>query len=348
MQPPTVSVVMPVYNERPYLEGAIGSVLHQSFEDFEFIIVNDGSTDGSKDVLECFADTEQRIRVVHQENQGVSSALNRGLDLSRGRYIARMDGDDVTHPERFERQVRFLDDHPQIGVLGTKSEYIDTDGNPHSWGHWPIPIEPTIIAWRLLFNTCVTHPSVMMRHDLVDELGGYAEWAFPAEDYELWTRAVRKTRLANLPATLHRLRRHEESVTVSRRADQIQKCTEAALALHREILGPSVREEIVQFLVWMETIGFEDAIDRAGALDLGAVHTYMRNLYEAHRHRLAVEGPSVRARQNALAQLDIVADKLAERNGWGPGALRRVSARLMAPSAEILPRAWRAVREWLD
>jgi glycosyltransferase involved in cell wall biosynthesis len=345
MNVPTVSVVMPVYNERPYLEESIRSVLNQSFDDFEFIIVNDGSTDGSKDVMERFSDEDQRIRVFHQENQGIGTSRNRGLRLAHGKYIAVMDGDDVTHTDRFERQVRFLDENPEIGVVGTKSKYIDSEGNPHPWGHWPIPTTPEVIAWRLMFNTCLVHPSVMMRHSLIEKLGGYAEWATPAEDYELWTRAVREMRLANLPGTLHELRRHEGSVTVSHREQQIQNCVEAAIRLHRDILGSSADKQIVQFLVWMETRGIEEAIDRAGAVDLSAVHAHMQSLYEVHRDHFPLKEQSVRARRNALAQLDVVANKITEHNGWGSGTLPRMSSRLMAPSAELLPWLWRAVRE---
>jgi glycosyltransferase involved in cell wall biosynthesis len=108
---------MAVYNERPYLGEAVQSVIDQTFTDFEFIITNDGSTDGSKEVLERFEQSDDRICLVHRKNRGLIASLNRGLDMARGKYVARMDGDDISRPERFERQVSFLERNPEIGIL---------------------------------------------------------------------------------------------------------------------------------------------------------------------------------------------------------------------------------------
>ena len=339
---PVVSVVMAVYNERPYLEGAVRSILHQTFEDFEFIIVDDGSTDGSGEVLERFAETDDRIRLTHQENQGISRSRNRGLSMAKGRYIAVMDGDDVSKPRRLGRQVQFLRTHPEVGVVGTKIKYIDADGQVT--GEWPLPTDPDVTSWKLLFNACLCHPSVMVRRSLLEELGGYAEWMPVGLDYELWTRAVQVSRLANLPETLLKLRRHEGAVTVSRRTEQIRLCGRAAVSLHRALLGSEAEAQKTAFLVWMETKGIDRAVEETGVRDFAALHEYVRALYKAWTRQLRSDGSNVRVRQHALVKLDALAEQVAEQEGWARGAVHKLRARGMAPGREIVPWGLRAIR----
>src|SRR5918996_2481069 len=114
---PKVSVVMPAYNAAVYLDEAVTSILNQTFREFEFIVINDGSTDDTVSILDKYEKSDSRIRVYHQENQGMIAALNRGCRLARGKYIARMDADDISLPRRFERQLEFMEGHPQIGIL---------------------------------------------------------------------------------------------------------------------------------------------------------------------------------------------------------------------------------------
>jgi glycosyltransferase involved in cell wall biosynthesis len=188
MERPEVSVLMAVYNGRPYLETSVRSILNQTFEDFEFIVINDGSTDGSGEVLEQFAVSDKRIRVFHQENRGIVSSLNRGLEEAKGEYVARMDADDISLPKRLECQVHFLDSNPEIGIVGTQHVWIGRDGEVT---HRPtLPTNSSFISWRLLFETCIVHPSILARRFLIQRLDGYADWAKYGEDYELWTRAV--------------------------------------------------------------------------------------------------------------------------------------------------------------
>jgi hypothetical protein len=128
MTNPTVSVVMSVFNGEPYLHEALESILNQTFRDFEFIIINDGSTDGSATVLESYRKSDSRLRVYHQENRGVGESLNRGCGLAQGKYIARMDADDIATSGRLMRQVEFMEGHPEVDVVGGAVEFIDATG----------------------------------------------------------------------------------------------------------------------------------------------------------------------------------------------------------------------------
>ncbi|WP_157942209.1 glycosyltransferase [Salinibacter altiplanensis] len=332
---------MAVYDERPHLEQAVESILNQTFEDFEFIIINDGSTDGSKDILDKFAGQDERIRVVHQENRGLIKSLNRGVDMARGQYIARMDGDDISYPERLEYQVQFLHRHSNVGVVGTNVEKIDAEGRFK--GSWSPPTEPEIVSWKLLFNTCLCHPSVVIRQSLLEALGGYAEWAKHAEDYELWTRAVQVSQLSNIPDTLLKLRRHDGSVTVSKRTEQIRLCEKVAGNLHRVLLREKARKWISEFLVWMEVEGVDRAAAETSIQDLACVHEYLRAIYEACVRRLLPKTGSIRVRQHALVKLDQIAARIAKREGWVEGMRHKVRARGMAPVREIFPWALQAV-----
>ena len=338
-----VSVVMAVYNERPYLQEAVQSILDQTFEDFEFIIINDGSTDGSKEVLECFADRDDRIRLAHQENKGLIASLNRGLDMARGQYIARMDGDDISHPERLEKQVDFLNANSEIGILGTQIEWINSEGE--TIGSWSAPADPDLIAWKLLFNTCLDHPTILARKSLLLNLGGYAEWTLHAEDYELWTRAVRKSRLASLPGTLLKHRQHDGSITVKRRREQIQMVCRAAANLHQELLRGSFDEEVTHFLVWAEIKGISEAITETNVCHLSRVQTYLRRLYAAYTETLCSGNLNTQVRRRALAKLQSFAS--ASEGSTAEMKIQKLKNRLMPPRIQILPWVFVCAKEKL-
>jgi len=201
---PLVSVVMPVYNAEKYLPEAIESILNQSFADFEFIIVNDGSTDGTTAILDFYRSRDRRIAVYHQNNQGVVAALNLGCRIASGKYIARMDADDISLPPRFEKQVSYLENHTDVGVLGTWIEYIDSTGR--NVGYWYTPTTAGGVRFALLFGNCVAHPSVIMKKTLIENCGCYKKEALHVEDYELWLRVVKRAKITNLPEVLVRRR----------------------------------------------------------------------------------------------------------------------------------------------
>lgn len=342
-QEPKISVLMSVFNGQPYLKKSVRSILNQTFEDFEFIIINDGSNDGSKAVLERFADRDNRVRLVHQENRGLVPSLNRGLSMARGRYIARMDADDISLPERLETQVRFLDSHSEVGIVGTQHIWIDGDGEIT---HYPsLPTDPSYIAWRLLFEPCIVHPSIMARRSLMQKLDGYMEWAKYGEDYELWTRAVLESRVANLSEVLIKYRRWEgEQVTKTKRKRVWKTVRRSAATYHRAVLGTSADEDVARFLAMMSQFGIRPAVRETQFTNFGAAFEYICTLYSAYKGCSLGKQSDIRVRQAALARLDTMANKIAEKKGWLAGIEHKLRARLMSPTHEVIPWIWEAIR----
>jgi glycosyltransferase involved in cell wall biosynthesis len=201
---PRISVVMPAHNAAAYLDEAVGSILGQTFRDFEFIIIDDGSTDATFSILKRYVALDSRIQVHHQENQGMISALNRGCRLARGQYIARMDADDISFPRRLEKQLAYIEEHPQIGIVGTWIYNIDKNGSVR--GTWCPPTSPKMLKWTLFFGVCVAHPSVLMRRDVMTRLNFYRPDAVHTEDVDLWFRASSVTEFGNVPEVLLKYR----------------------------------------------------------------------------------------------------------------------------------------------
>lgn len=207
---------MSVFNGGDFLVPAVQSVLGQVFRDFEFIVVDDGSTDDSASVLEGFHDS--RIRVIRQENRGIAAALNRAIGLAQGEYIARQDADDISLPDRFAAQVRFLDEHPSVAVLGTAALLVDSQGRPFS--RFATYVRHERLVKELQRGFCpLMHGSVMLRREAVVEAGGYDPRFERIQDVELWLRMSARYRLANLRDTLYLLRKHDGSITQDARID---------------------------------------------------------------------------------------------------------------------------------
>lgn len=208
---PRLSVILPVYNGQEYLAEAIHSVLSQSFDDFELIVINDGSTDGSAAIIEEFDD--KRIRFFQQTNKGLAATLNRAVSLASGEYIARQDQDDVCLPTRFERQVQFLEANTDVGMVGAAAEIWV--GNARSNRLLQHPTHNALLKFGLLFDNHFVHSSVMVRRSVFDCLGGYSEDFLrqPPEDYELWSRVMKKYMVANLPDVLLKYREVEGSMS---------------------------------------------------------------------------------------------------------------------------------------
>jgi len=204
MTNPLVSVLLPVYNGSRYLREAVDSVLRQSYANFELIVINDGSTDATHEVMSSYSDP--RIRYIRQENCGLSATLNRAISLARGPYLARQDSDDFSYPERLERQVAFLEANPACGMVGTWAE-IWKEGTKTSRAHRH-PAGNAVLQFLLLFNNPFVHSSIMMRREAVEVVGHYLSdrsRQIP-EDYELWSRIARRYQVANLPEALHAYR----------------------------------------------------------------------------------------------------------------------------------------------
>jgi glycosyltransferase involved in cell wall biosynthesis len=207
---PTVSVLMPVYNAESYLAEAVESILRQTFADFEFLVIDDGSTDRSGAILAGYAARDRRVRLTSRPNTGYTVALNELLGLASGELVARMDADDVALPHRLERQVDYLRAHPEVVCVGTAVHLIDSAGRYLRDGH--PGMEHEAIQQRALAGDCpLNHPSVMMRRAAVQAVGGYHPEFEPAEDLDLWLRLGEVGRLASLPEVLMKYRQHVRS-----------------------------------------------------------------------------------------------------------------------------------------
>lgn len=205
---PKVSVLIPVHNGEKYLRPAIDSILNQTFSDFELIIIDDGSTDHSREIVEAYADP--RIRLAsNQTKSGLARTLNKGIELAAGSYIARMDGDDISLPERLARQVAFMDAHPQVGACGTFARDIDPQGKVFDDRQRLVGQRLEYFYW---IPVPIAHPTSMVRADLLKKLR-YDE-NVRVEDYDLWLRIVKAGyRLSNIPEYLLLYRVHEASFT---------------------------------------------------------------------------------------------------------------------------------------
>lgn len=215
---PKVTVFIPVYNREHHVAAAVESILAQSFGDFELLVVDDGSTDASCDRVRAYAD--RRIRLVSNDaNLGIPKTRNRGLTLARGEYIALLDSDDWAYPRRLERQVRFLDAHPDYAAVGAWAAWMDERGRPLA-KRTRRPAAANDLRARCLFWNCLINTSSMGRTAIMRAFG-YRERFVVCQDFDLWVRISAEHKLGNLPETLVRRRRHERRV--SREAPPLMK-----------------------------------------------------------------------------------------------------------------------------
>jgi glycosyltransferase involved in cell wall biosynthesis len=208
---PAVTVLMSVYNGEKYLREAVASVLNQTFEDFEFIIIDDGSTDFSQEILRSYKDHRMKL-LKNDSNIGLTKSLNKGLLISKGAFVARMDADDISLPSRLQEQVDYFRNNPQVGILGTALSVIDEKGK--LLDNIQYPQTHLEIRWRMLFSNPMRHPTWMFRREIIDSgLFRYDEKYRFAQDYELQTRLIDRIIFANLSKPLLLLRDHSEKVS---------------------------------------------------------------------------------------------------------------------------------------
>jgi len=199
-----ITVLMSVYNGEKYLREALDSVLNQTFKNFEFLIINDGSTDKTERILKSYNDP--RIKIVNnKKNIGLTKSLNKGLKLAKGKYVARMDADDISLPERLKIQLKFMEENGKFGLVGSWATLIDKKGVPLEV--WQTNYYPEDIFYMLNFRNCLTHSSTMFRKDLVLDLGGYNEKILRSQDYDLWQRLSKKGKIYLIKKCLIKLRR---------------------------------------------------------------------------------------------------------------------------------------------
>ncbi|WP_082826276.1 glycosyltransferase [Croceicoccus estronivorus] len=234
MTAPKISVAMSVYNGERFLAEAIQSVLIQTFGDFEFLILDDGSTDSSRAIISSAAARDSRVRAISRENRGLIASLNQLLDEARAPYIARMDADDICKPKRFERQVAFLESHPDYGVIGTWTDDIDEDGAPYRITAADLPTTHEAFVQAIENEApLICHPAVMMRREVVLAAGGYHAAFRHCEDLDLWLRLASMTKLASIPEHLL-LYRHYAGQVSSRHAVEQQIGAAIARVAYRE------------------------------------------------------------------------------------------------------------------
>ena len=245
-----VSILMPVYNAEKHLAEAIESILNQSFTDFEFLIINDGSTDRSEDIILSFSDP--RIRYIKNEsNLKLIKTLNKGIQLCTGKYIVRMDADDISHPERIQKQVEFMESNPEIGICG-------------SWFEAFGEVENAIVKYkethdeimtRMFYQCHFCHPSIIIRGEIFNELKMHFDENYShAEDYEFYLRAAKKWKFHNLQEVLLKYRIHGESVSNKNKSIQIENSLKIKKQFFKELNTPIADVDLEAF----ENLNYQD------------------------------------------------------------------------------------------
>ena len=242
---------MPVYNAAPYLAEALNSILSQTFDDFELIIIDDCSTDNTPAII--FAIEDCRVRKYFKEkNTGYTNSLNKGLTLSHGKYIARMDADDISEKHRFQEQVAFLEQHPDFGIVGS---YVSTIPETGLGGLWKFPEKDADIRTQLLANSPFAHPAVMMRKELLIQNNICYDPEFePCEDYKLWVQLLKITKGYNIPKVLLNYRLSNTQTISIRKQELINKSNSIRSQLITDLTGytPLAKEAKVHYYLFNE------------------------------------------------------------------------------------------------
>lgn len=233
---PLVTVLLPVYNSRRHLREAIKSIQAQTYTNWEMLVINEyGSNDGSSDIVQNLSFVDSRIRLIQNGSRlGLANSLNYGMQMAKGKYIARMDADDLSHETRFEKQVYFLEEHPEIGLCGTYQHHF---GKQIDWIHKP-PITPEKCRANMMFDCDLCHSTVMFRRQLFMDNQLFYNPDYLAEDFELWSRAVRLIEFANIPEVLGEYRWDGENISIKKQeqmAKENARIVAAALERNLEI-----------------------------------------------------------------------------------------------------------------
>ncbi|BAI62004.1 putative glycosyltransferase [Methanocella paludicola SANAE] len=238
---PKVSVIVATYNRENVISDTIDSIFNQTFQDYEIIIVDDGSTDNTNAILKKYGNKINYVNIYHSGSP--SYARNTGIKLAKGKYIAILDSDDLWFPEKLEKQVNFMENHSDVGVLGTFFETVNDDnGNKKIY---LLPTNPNILKWCLIFSNCIAHSSVIIRSEIIKMLGYYDKSVDFCEDYDLWIRASRITNIANLPEVLLSYHIHDSSIS-SVYFEEQEKIALCIMILNvRKILNNNVSDEII-------------------------------------------------------------------------------------------------------
>ncbi len=249
MSAPRISVVLPVHNGERYLVPALDSVLQQTFDDFEVIAIDDGSSDATLSILQRYEAADPRVVVVSRARKGLIDTLNEGIQIARGEFVARMDADDIALPERFERQLRYLKDNPECVAVGCAAQIINSEGAVI--GEFSIETDHEAIdrCNMLNINIGIPHPTAMIRRESLLEVDGYRKEFPVAEDLDLFLRLAERGRLANLPEILFSYRMHGDNVSLARRTRQTESAEAAILEAYRRRrrpIPPQLRRQLAK------------------------------------------------------------------------------------------------------
>lgn len=245
-----VSILIPVFNAEKYLAEAIESILNQSYSDFEFLIINDGSNDKSEEIILSYSD--QRIRYIKNEsNLKLIKTLNKGIQICKGKYIVRMDADDISHPERIQKQVEFMESNPDIGICGSWFETfgeVDTSIVRYKETH-------DEIMTKMLYQCHLCHPSIILRREIFDDPDMYFDENYPhAEDYDFYLKVSKKWKFHNIQEAILKYRIHNESVSNKNKSIQIKNSLIIKKRFFTELHTQATDEQVEAF----EYLNYQD------------------------------------------------------------------------------------------
>lgn len=270
---PQISVVMPVYNCIAYIKESVGSILAQTFIDFELLIIDDHSTDGTYEYLQQLSDP--RIVLIRKtQNSGYAKSLNMGLDRAKGKYIARMDGDDIALPERFAKQVAYMDNDPEVLVCGSSYQIVGTD----TIVQLPLTYEAAKVV--SIMNVPVAHPTAFIRQSvLIQHQLRYNEQLEPTEDYDLWTRILEIGKIENLPEVLLLYRKHSEQESITKYNRLLTAAVEIRERQLKKLLTFEKKNYSVLFAIDVLT-------KQALVIDTGSIKKIVQLLTDMHKNNL--------------------------------------------------------------
>ena len=332
---PLVTVLTAVRNGEAYLDAAIASIVAQTFSAFEYILINDASTDRTPIIAEEWGKRDARIRVLHNATSlNAAGALNRGLAEAQGIYVAILDGDDVAYPTRLDEQVAFLEANPTVGVVGSQVMGIDASGQEGKVLHFPTA--PAIAQWRIFFHTPVLHSAAMMRRELVEQVGRYSVAMWTATDYELFARMSRVGEITNLPTTLVAYRQSPTQLSNAYNRIQMGQVLLFLQSLILSRFGFDKRHLPALTACYYGVRGHELS-DEAGVYAAGA---FLDELYGAYLATTELgDGDRLLIRENCAWSFLLMA--------WVHRRTYRVASRhLLARALELDPQLWQRKTTW--
>lgn len=288
---PQISVIMPIYNSAKHLREAIDSVAAQTFTDWELLAINEfGSNDGSAEIILEYQQNDPRIKLLqNDEKLGLAESLNKGFRIAAGKYLARLDADDLAHPQRFEKQFRFMEEHPEIGICGSYQHHF---GPGVDWIHKP-PTSPKDMKVTLLFSCNLCHSTLMLRRETVFSHNLFYDSRYLAEDFELWTRAILVTQIANIPEVLGEYRKDGTNITAAKMKDlKAESCGIVSTVLKNCIGIDLTERQASYFQGWANK--FNDACSQVERkMWLTEFETVLRSIYEKNQVVKAVDEESL-------------------------------------------------------